>query len=86
MILTDYGIIIFSNDLQYLNAFYLIYIVPFLITTVVKLEQPLNISSLITCKFADNIADYKFLQSQNVLLPTSVTESGRTIDSNLEHN
>ena len=45
--------------MQYPNAHYPIYVIPFLITTVVKLEQSLNIESPITFKFADNTADYK---------------------------
>ena len=56
---TDYGIVILYNNLNPENAHYSILVVPFLITTFVKLEQPSKISSPIIFKFADNTIDVK---------------------------
>lgn len=62
ILLIDYGTVILYNDVQSLNAEYLIFIILFLIITVVKFLQPSNIKLFIIFNLLDNITYFKLLQ------------------------
>ena len=62
ILLIDYGTVILYNDVQSLNAEYLIFIILFLIITVVKFLQPSKIKLFIIFNLLDNITYFKLLQ------------------------
>ena len=62
ILLMDYGMVILYNDVQSLNAEYPIFIILFLIITVVKFIQPSNIKLFIIFNLLDNITYFKLLQ------------------------